>query len=188
MALKASIFKAAVNIADLNRDHYGDINLTVARHPSETDERMMMRLLAFALNHEERLAFGRGLSTDDEPDIWLKSLTDDIELWLDVGLPSFERCKKASSRSMAVKLYVYGQDKNVAPWWKKIAGDMLGLSKLQILRIAGDDSQALAALVKPNMQLQFTFDGNDIYISEGEESLHMQISTLTSTELESSHG
>lgn len=173
MALKASIFKAAVNISDLNRDFYQDFNLTLARHPSETDERMMMRLLAFVLNASDTLSFGKGLSSNDEPDLWQKSLTDDIELWLDVGLPSFDRCKKACGRSAKVKLYVYGQDKNVQPWWKKIETDMQRLKKLEILKINGENSEALAALAQVNMQLQFTLDGDDIYINAGDASLHI---------------
>ena len=184
MALKASIFKAAVNIADLNRDYYSDSHITIARHPSETDERMMMRLLAFALNADEQLRFGRGLSTDNEPDFWLKNLSDEIDLWIDVGLPSFERCKKAVARAKAVKLYVYGQQKNVSPWWKKVADDMLGLQKLTVLRIAGEDSMALAAMAKTNMQLQFTIDADDIYISACDTALQLQISRLDSTSLE----
>ncbi|NRB37202.1 MAG: YaeQ family protein [Pseudomonadales bacterium] len=178
MALKASIFKAAVNISDLNRELYQDFNLTLARHPSETDERMMMRLLAFVLNAAERLEFGRGLSSDDEPDVWLKSLSGEIELWLDVGLPSYERCRKASGQSQSVKLYVYGAEKNVKPWWKKTEADFARLKKLQILKICGDDSSALADLAQVNMQLQFTLDGDDIYINAGDVSLHITISSL----------
>src|SRR5258706_12688370 len=99
MALKATIFKAELHIADMERGYYHNHALIVARHPSETDERMMVRLLAFALNAHETLAFGAGLSSDDEPDLWRKDLTGGIETWIDVGLPDEKRIRKASGRA-----------------------------------------------------------------------------------------
>src|SRR5690242_18259904 len=106
MALKATIFKADLNIADMDRDYYGDHALTIARHPSETDERMMVRVFAFARHAHERLQFTKGLSADDEPDLWQKSLSDEIELWIDVGQPDEKRVRKACNRSQRVALYV----------------------------------------------------------------------------------
>ena len=100
MALKATIFKAEIQVADLDRNHYSDHSLTLARHPSETDERMMVRLLAFALNaDEEGLSFARGLSVDDEPDLWAKDLTGAIRTWIDVGLPDEKIVRRACGRS-----------------------------------------------------------------------------------------
>src|SRR5258708_39391271 len=107
MALKATIFKAELHIADMERGYYQDHSLTVARHPSETDERMMVRLLAFALNADATLAFGAGLSTDDEPDLWRKDLTGSIETWIDVGLPDEKRIRKACGRAAEVLVYSY---------------------------------------------------------------------------------
>ena len=95
MALKATIFKADLQIADMDRNHYGNHALTLARHPSETDERMMVRLLAFAIHADEQLSFGKGLSTEDEPDLWQKDLTGAIERWIDVGLPDERQCMVA---------------------------------------------------------------------------------------------
>ena len=105
MALKATIFKADLQIADMDRHYYGDHALTIARHPSETDERMMVRLLAFALHAHDMLAFGRGLSADDEPDLWQKDLTGAIDLWIDVGQPDEKRMLKACGRSSRVVVY-----------------------------------------------------------------------------------
>src|SRR5512140_37464 len=102
MALKATIYKATLQLADMDRGIYGDHSVTVARHPSETDERMMVRLLAFALNADYTLAFGAGLSTDDEPDLWRKDLTGSIKTWIDVGLPDEKRIRKACGRADAV--------------------------------------------------------------------------------------
>ncbi len=104
MALKATIFKAELHIADMDRHHYGDHALTIARHPSETDERMMMRIVAFALNAHEDLVFTKGLSTENEPDLWQKSLSDDIELWIDLGQPDDKRIRKACGRAQQVMM------------------------------------------------------------------------------------
>ena len=118
MALKATIFKATLSIADMDRHYYADHHLTLARHPSETDERMMIRLLAFALNASDRLEFTRGLSTDDEPELWQKSLSDEIELWIELGLPEESRLRKACNRAREVVLYTYG-GRAVPLWWNK---------------------------------------------------------------------
>jgi uncharacterized protein YaeQ len=98
MALKATVVKAELQVSDMDRHYYASHNLTLAQHPSETDERLMVRLLAFALNADERLEFGKGLSSDDEPDLWRRDYTGDIELWIDLGQPDESRIRKASGR------------------------------------------------------------------------------------------
>ncbi len=120
MALKATIFKADLQIADMDRRYYGDHTLTIARHPSETDERMMVRLLAFAMHADEALSFGRGLSTDDEPDLWRKDLTGTIEIWIDVGLPDEKRVRRACGRARQVFVYSYG-GRGAELWWDQFA-------------------------------------------------------------------
>jgi len=102
MALNATIFKAVLQIADMDRNYYRDHALTIARHPSETDERMMVRLLAFVLHAHEALSFGKGLSADGEPDLWQKDLTGAIELWIDVGQPDEKSIRKACGRAKQV--------------------------------------------------------------------------------------
>ena len=97
MASNATIFKATLQIADMDRNYYADHALTIARHPSETDERMMVRLLAFVQHAHEALAFGRGLSADDEPDLWRRDLTGAVELWIEVGQPEEKRLRKAEA-------------------------------------------------------------------------------------------
>src|SRR5262244_3039128 len=111
MALKSTIFKAQLQVSDLDRNHFATHSLTLARHPSETDERMMVRLLAFALNADERLEFGRGLSAEDEAD-----LTGAIDAWIDVGLPDERRLRKAAGRAKQVKVYTYG-GRAAELWW-----------------------------------------------------------------------
>lgn len=115
MALKATIFKAEIQVADMDRHHYADYSLTLARHPSETDERMMVRLLAFALFADPALAFGKGLCVDDEPDLWQKDLTGTIERWIDVGQPDEKWTRKACGRAREVVLVAYGRALEV--WW-----------------------------------------------------------------------
>ena len=109
MALKATIYKAAVQVADIDRGYYADHELTLARHPSETEPRLMLRLLAFALNAAEGLEFGRGISTDDEPDLWQRDATGRILHWIDLGLPDERRLRRAAGRADRVTLYAYGR-------------------------------------------------------------------------------
>ena len=108
MALKSTIFKADLQISDLGRNYYHDHSLTLARHPSENDERLMVRLLAFALHADEALVFANGMGTDDEPALWLKDLTGAIELWIDVGQPDEKRVRRACGRARQVVIYSYG--------------------------------------------------------------------------------
>src|SRR6187549_229479 len=119
MAIKATIFKAQLQVSDLDRNHFATHALTIARHPSETDERMMVRLLAFALNADERLEFGRGLSAEDEPDLVRRDLTGLLEQWIEVGLPDEREVRKACGRAREVVVYAYG-GRSSALWWDKV--------------------------------------------------------------------
>jgi uncharacterized protein YaeQ len=173
MALKATIFKADLSIADLDRNHYADYSLTLARHPSETDERMMLRLLAFALHADARLAFGKGLCVDDEPDLWLKDLTGAIELWIDVGLPDEKWLRKACNRARRVVLLSYG-GRQVDVWWPRIAPALARLDNLRVLNLAAEASQALAAMAARGMRLQCTLQDGQVFLTDGAHSLHAQ--------------
>ena len=134
MALKATIYKAELALADIDHNRYGDHSLTIARHPSETDERMMVRLLAFALHAGERLAFGRGLSSDDEPDLWQKDLTGAIELWIDVGLPDERSLRRACGRAARVLVYSYGG--RVADlWWEQNGAKLARCENLTVVNL-----------------------------------------------------
>ena len=122
MAQKSTICKAELTIADIDRGYYRDHALTIARHPSETDERMMVRVLAFALHADDVLAFGRGLSADDEPALWRRDLTGAIEQWIDVGLPDERDVRKACGRAQEVSIVAYG-GRAVDLWWARRARD-----------------------------------------------------------------
>ncbi len=168
MALKATIFKTDLQIADLDRNHYAGYDLRLARHPSETDERMMVRLLAFALHADEHLDFGKGLSTDEEPDLWLKDLTGAIQLWINVGQPDERWLRKAAGRARQVVVFCYGG--RVADiWWEQNRATLERLQNLTVYQLAPDSTQALAKLANRNMSLQCTMqDGEVLITGEGE--------------------
>ncbi len=139
MALKSTIFKIELQIADMDRGYYADHALTIARHPSENDERMMARVLAFALHAHEALAFGRGLSADDEPDLWRRDLTGAIEQWIDVGQPDERLLRKACNRSQEVVLLTYGRTAEV--WWAQNRNALERLANLRVLHLPAEMSQ-----------------------------------------------
>ena len=163
MAIKSTIFKAALQIADMDRHYYADHTLTMARHPSETDERMMVRLLAFALYADEALTFGKGLSSDDEPDLWRKDLTGAIQRWIVVGLPDERAIRKASGRAGQVVVISYGRAADI--WWNQVSDKLQRLNNLTALKLPTETTQALAALASRNMQLQCTIQEGHIMMT-----------------------
>ena len=172
MALKATIFKAELQIADMERGYYHDHAVTVARHPSETDERMMVRLLAFALNADESLTFGAGLSTDDEPDLWRKDLTGSIETWIDVGLPDEKRIRKACGRANAVFVYSYGGHA-AQLWWQQVGDKLARSHKLTVIELPQAGTRALAALAARNMKLQYTIQDGQVWVADDRDSVQL---------------
>jgi len=169
MALKATVFKVSLQIADMDRHYYADHQLTVARHPSETDERMMIRLLAFALNASDTLEFTKGLSTDDEPELWAKTLTDDIDLWIELGLPDEDRLRKACNRSRQVVLYTYG-GRAVPVWWQKHNNKLARFNHLRVVDLPADDTAALAKMAERSMEFQVSIQDGEVTFSN-EQSL-----------------
>jgi len=183
MALKATIFKADLKIADMDRRYYGDHTLTIARHPSETDERMMVRLLAFALHAHEALSFGRGLSTDDEPDLWQKDLTGSIEIWIDIGLPDEKRIRRACGRARQVFVYSYG-GRSAELWWDQVNAKLGQAKNLSVIGLPAVSTQALAKLALRNMQLQFTIQEGQIWISNKNQVVELAPATLRAPSLQ----
>lgn len=169
MALKSTIFKVSVSIADMDRPYYGEHTLTLARHPSETDERMMVRLLAFLMFANERLEFGRGLSTDDEPALWQKDYTGVIERWIEVGLPDERALRKAAGRAAEVIVLVYG-GKAADIWWGKEGRALSRLANLRVFALDTEQSSALAALAERGMQLQCTIQDGQIWLTAGDSA------------------
>lgn len=164
MALKATIFKADLQITDTDRHYYQSHTLTVARHPSETDERMMVRLLAFALHAGENLQFTRGLSTDDEPAVWEKSYDGEIQIWIDIGQPDEKRIRKACGRSRQVFIYSYG-GRAADLWWKQVRDQLNRFDNLTVINLPETATSELTKLVQRTMQLQCTIQEGQVWMS-----------------------
>ncbi len=171
MALKSTIYKADCQIADMDRGYYQSHNLTIALHPSETEERMMVRLLAFVMNAHEYLQFTKGLSNDDEPELWQKSLTDDIELWIDVGMPDEKRIRKAASRAEKVILYGYGGRNTL--WWKQIQPRLERFKNVGVINLPKEATDQLAPMVKRTMQLQISIQDGQIWVSDDQNTANI---------------
>ena len=164
MAFKATVYKAELQISDMDRHYYATHPLTLAQHPSETDQRLMVRVLAFALFADERLSFGRGLSSEDEPDLWRKSLTGEIEQWIDLGQPDESRIRKACGRARQVIVVAYG-GRAFAPWWEKNAAALARCSNLSVIEIPAVSVEELAALIARNMSLQCMIQDREMQFS-----------------------
>jgi uncharacterized protein YaeQ len=172
MALGAKVHKATLQVSDMDRHHYGNHALVLAQHPSETDERVMLRLLAFALYADERLEFGRGLSTDDEPDLWRKDFTGVIEQWIELGLPDESRLRKACGRARDVVLLTYG-GRAADLWWEKNAAALARCRNLTVLDIPAETSKALAARLARNMDLQAVIQDGHVQLIDGDVTVEV---------------
>ena len=170
MALSATICKADLNIVDMDRHYYQQHSLTVAQHPSETDERLMVRLLAFALHANELLSFTKGLSTDDEPDLWQKSLSDEIELWIELGLPSEKRLKKACGRAQQVIVYTYGTG-SAEQWWKQVQHQVVRFNNLSVRHIDSSVTLELASGMQRNLDIQVSIQDSEVTWDGGQQTL-----------------
>ncbi|QJC56976.1 putative protein YaeQ [Polaromonas vacuolata] len=182
MALKATIHKAQLQIADMDRNVYADHNVIIARHPSETDERMMIRLLAFALNvtaddNKGKLEFAKDLWDVDEPALWHKDYTEAVLHWIDVGQPDDKRLMRAAGK--AEKVSVYGFASSTPVWWKNIQSKLTRAANLTVWQIDAAQSQALAKLSSRSMQLQVTVQDGTLWMSTGEESVEITPQRLT---------
>ena len=173
MALKATIFKVDLSVSDMDRNLYENFSLRLARHPSENDARMMVRLLAFMMYADERLEFGKGLSTDEEPDLWHKDLTGSIDLWILVGQPDERWLRKASGRSRQVVVISYG-DRVADVWWEQNRKTLEKISNLTIYQLSAEDTQALAAVATRAMALQCLIQEGELLITGGDESIRVE--------------
>jgi uncharacterized protein YaeQ len=176
MALKATIYKAQLQIADMDRGLYADHGLTLARHPSETDERMMIRVLAFALNvlgddHAGQLEFAKDLWDVDEAALWHKDYTDALQHWIDVGQPDDKRLLRAASRSERVSVYSFAHSTPV--WWKGIQNKISRVDNIAVWQVDAEQSQALARLAERSMQLQVTVQDGTVWMSTGSNSVEI---------------
>lgn len=172
MAISSTINKVSLNISNMDSNYYANHELTVAQHPSENNLRFMVRLIAFIANANERLLFTKGLSTDDEPELWQKSLTDEIELWVDLGQPDEKRIRKACGRSKQVVIYTYHEGK-ASVWWQQKCEKLARFKNLKVVHIAADGVDVMA---NRTMALQCSIQDGEMYLSDDELN---QLVTLT---------
>jgi len=177
MAIKATIFKAQIQLADMDRHVYtDDISLTIARHPSETDERMMIRVLALVMGWpKDQMAGTMELAKDmwdtDEPALWHKNYVNEIVHWVDVGQPDDKRLMKACGRANRVTLWVFHSSTDV--WWNTIANKLTRADKLTVWQVPSEQSLELSKMAARSMQLQFTVQDGSIWIANGKDSVEI---------------
>ena len=159
-------------IADMDRGYYADHALTLAQHPSETDERLMLRLIAFALNADPALEFGKGISDEDEPALWKKDATGEIDTWIEIGQPDARRLRKASGRARQVLVYSYGRATEV--WWRQAEADLVRHENLAVFALPAESSKSLATLIDRNMKLQVTIQEGIMFVNDANTSLQLE--------------
>jgi len=181
VALKSTIFKAALAVADIDHGYYADHALTLARHPSETDERMMIRLAALALNAhmlqtvcggDGTLAFGDGMSNPDDPDVFLRDFTGQTKLWIEVGQPEDKPLAKACGKADQVHVYCFHHAAEI--WWRGIENKLTRPSNLSVYRIPTLASQEMVKLAQRSMQLQATVQEGVLMLGDGARSVDIE--------------
>jgi uncharacterized protein YaeQ len=182
MALKATIYKASIQLADMDRNHYGSYDLTIARHPSETDERMMIRILAFSLNAPGNgdngpLELAKDMWASEEPALWRKDLTGQLVHWIEVGQPDDRRIMQASSRSKEVSIYSFSS--STAQWWSGVKDKVSRAKNLSVWQVPSNQSQATAVLVNRSMKLDVTVQDGTIWMADAQHSLEITLLKLT---------
>lgn len=178
MALKPTIYKLKITLADVERDYYDTLNLTVAKHPSETPERMMARVLAYCINAQEYLEFTKGVCAAEEPDIWARSLDNQISLWIELGEPSADKIKKATGLSKEVKVYSFNSKSNT--WWSQ-GQEKINKLNASVHQFQWENIQGLAELVKRTMDLSITITDKTAYISAENGDCEVSWVTLQET-------
>jgi uncharacterized protein YaeQ len=178
VAIKSTIFKAELNVADVDRGYYVTHALTLARHPSETDERMMVRMLAFAIHADEYLEFGGGISSNDEPALWRKDFTGEIIEWIEVGLPDEKWIRKACGRARRVSLYAYGGLHNVNIWWNQQQKQLARFENLHVFSVPLDATKALAKMAERSMSFTANIQDGAVMFSSDAEMVPVEMVKL----------
>lgn len=172
MAQNATIYKAEISVSDMDRHYYETHKLTIAKHPSETDERLMVRIVAFALNAHEHLEMTKGLSTDDEPDIWQKSLSGTLDVWVALGLPSEKVIRQSCGKAGKVIVYAYG-GRTAEMWWDKVKSGTARFDNLEVVQFAQAQTDALAALASRTMKLQINIQDGEVMVGVGDSIAYL---------------
>jgi uncharacterized protein YaeQ len=177
MAIKPTIYKLCIAISDFNRDYYDSVNLTVALHPSETLERMMVRIVAYCLNAQDNIALTKGLSTVEEPDVWVKTLDDLITLWIEVGEPAPDRIKKSSRLAPEVKVYSFNSKSDT--WWNQSKSKVKPFKNVKFHQFDWQQTQVLATFVGRTMDWSLSISGDTVYITDENQECELVIKELT---------
>jgi uncharacterized protein YaeQ len=185
MALGSTVYKAELSVADIARGYYAEHVLALARHPSETEERLMVRLLAFALHAHTDLRFGRGISAEDEPDLWQKDSTGVIDLWIDVGLPDERSVRKACGRARRVVVLAYGGRK-LDMWWQQNAAALARNRNLEVITVVPEETSQLAALAERSMRLSCTLQEGSVWVGSEHSGCNVEPKHLQRAEAQ--HG
>ncbi len=164
MALNATLFRFHLNISDLNRHYYDSVSLQVAQHPSETPQRMLLRLLAYVLNAAESLSFTKGLSTTEEPDLWQKNLSGEIEHWIELGTPDSKRIRRALGQARQVTIFAYG-GQDLQPWWQSVEAEFRAKANCAAWQLFPEQIAPLVDALNRNMELSAVIDGDDITLT-----------------------
>ena len=176
MAPRATVYKAQLQVTDIDRNHYADHALTIACHPSETEERLMLRVLAFALNASDGLSFGKGLSQDDEPDLWARDLTGRILTWIELGQPDEKAILRACGRADQVIVYAYAA--NAVAWWQALQNKLTRAKKLTVFAVAPATREALGRFAARSMDLQCTIQDGDVWLRSSTDALQVELAKL----------
>lgn len=172
MALKATIYKANIELADMDRNYYDSLQLTIAQHPSETPQRLMVRLITYLLNAHPDLQFGKGVSNEDEAAIWQKNYSDEIELWIELGQLEEKRLKKACNQAKSVKLYCYASSADT--WWSQQHKALEKYERLTVEQFDTATCEALVKLLDRNMEFQCSIQDGQMWLTFGDETLLIQ--------------
>jgi uncharacterized protein YaeQ len=170
MAIKSTVFKVDLQITDVDRDYYANHLLTIARHPSETNERMMMRIIAFALHASDDLAFTKGISSDEEPDIWEKNLTNEILVWIDLGQPDEKRIRQACGKAKSVIIYTYNQRSSTI-WWTQIKDKLKRFNNLCVINLSASNQDELESMIERTIELQCMIQDGQIWLSNNNQTI-----------------
>ena len=180
MALKATIYKASIELADMDRNYYDSLQLTLAQHPSETDLRLMVRLIVYLLNAHSDLQFGKGVSDEDEAALWQINYSDEIALWIELGQLDEKRIKKACNKAAQVKLYCYGS--SVDTWWSQSQNALNKYTKLSVEQFSTTTTDALVKLLSRTMEFQCSIQDGQLWLSCGDESLLIETHPLKASQ------
>ena len=177
MAQPSTIYRAGIQLSDIDRGLYESLQITVARHPSETEERLLARILAYALYYEPELTFTKGVGAGDEPDLWSKGPDGRVRCWIEVGLPDAERLVKASRHSEQVVLCAFGSALTV--WEKQNLPKLAGISNLTVISLDQAFLKRLSERLQRTISWSLTVTEGSLYLAIDGETLESAVKHVT---------